>query len=84
MEKIKKYGIWIFIVLVIISHFMPKGAQKNYLSLASLIIIIPIFIIGIIKSFKENSKQKNTQVITDIVFISLIIFFFYLIRKSEY
>jgi membrane-bound acyltransferase YfiQ involved in biofilm formation len=84
MEKIKKYGVWIFLALTIIAHFIPKGALKNYVSLASLIIIIPILIIGIIKSFKENSKQKNTQVITNIVFISLIIILFYLNRQSEF
>jgi hypothetical protein len=84
MGKNKKYIIWIFNVIAILVLFIPKGAIKNYISLALLIIIAPFLIIGIIKRFKENSKQTNNRIITDIVFISLIMILFYLIRQSEF
>jgi hypothetical protein len=84
MEKIKNNFIWFFAAISLIVHFFPKGDVKEYINLALPIIITPFLILSIIKAFRENSKQANTRIITDFVFIFLVIIFGYLYKQSEF
>ncbi|HEX9152616.1 MAG TPA: hypothetical protein VF842_11065, partial [Flavobacterium sp.] len=64
--------------------FIPNVNVKDYINLALLIIVTPFLILRIIKAFKENSKQADTRIITDIFFILLVIILGYLYRRSEF
>ncbi|MFV8374531.1 hypothetical protein [Flavobacterium sp. LB1P62] len=84
MEKIKNNFVWIFAAISLIVLFIPKGNLKDYINWALLIIMLPLLILRIIKAFKENSKEANTRIITDFVFILLVLFFGYLYKQSEF
>lgn len=84
MEKIKNNFVWIFAVISLLVLFIPNGNVKDYINLALLIIVTPFLILRIIKAFKENSKQADTRIITDIFFILLVIILGYLYRRSEF
>jgi hypothetical protein len=84
MEKIKKIFVWIFAVTYLIVLFIPKGDIKDYINWALIIITTPFLILRIINAFKKNSSQVNTRIITDIIFILLVIILGYLYKQAEF
>lgn len=84
MEKIKNNFAWIYAAIYVIALFIPKGYIKDYINLVLLIIITPFLILRIINAFKKNSNQVNTRIITDIIFIFLVIILGYLYKQSEF
>jgi hypothetical protein len=81
MEIIKKYFTWLLVGAMLIVHFIPKGAIKEYLSLALWIIIIPLFVYKIIKGFKEDDTKANLRVLTDLGIMVLIFLVWYLNKE---
>jgi hypothetical protein len=84
MEKIKNSFVWIFAITYLIVLFIPKGDIKDYINWALIIITTPFLILRIINAFKKNSSQVNTRIITDIIFILLVIILGYLYKQAEF
>ncbi len=78
MEIIKKYFNWLLAGALLIAHFIPKGATKDYLNIALWIIMLPLLLFRIIKGFKENDTKTNLRILMDISIMVLIILVWYL------
>jgi len=59
MKKINFNIAWLFVFIIILIMLFLKGDNAFYALIVAVIVILPFFIIRVIKTFKENPQKKK-------------------------
>jgi NADH:ubiquinone oxidoreductase subunit 6 (subunit J) len=77
-----KYIGWLLLTSIILSGVFLKGDYQFYTMLIVVILILPIFIYRLIKTFKENPDEKNSMLINLLLVIVFLIVGYLIITEK--
>jgi Ca2+/Na+ antiporter len=82
MEKSKINFNWLFIIIFVLIQFILKRDVQFYANIALICIMLPFFIHRLIKTYKENSEEKNNFQINLILLIVFLIVGYLIISEK--
>ncbi|WP_395061110.1 hypothetical protein [Flavobacterium sp.] len=82
MKKLNFNIGWAFLIVIILIQFIFKGDYQFYAMIIALITVIPFFIIRLIKTYKDNPKEKITMISNMIMVLIFLIIGYLVITKK--